>query len=126
MLADLLGAEAVDVSFAFADQMQGVLVHLFEIIGRIEEPVIPVEAQPADVFLDGLFEFDGFLAGIRVVKPQIAETVVFRGNTKIQTNRLRMADVQIAVGLGRKTRVDAAAILVGFIVFGDTRADEVE
>jgi hypothetical protein len=36
-----------------------------------------------------------------------------------------MADVQISVRLGRKTRVDAAAILVGLQIFEDDVADEI-
>ena len=47
------------------------------------------------------------------------------GDAEIQADRLGMADVQIAVGLGREAGVDAALVLAAFEVVVDDLADEV-
>ena len=78
-----------------------------------------------DIRLDRLFKFDGFFAGICVIKPQIAEAVVLGSHSKIQADRFRMANMQIPVRLGGEARVHAAVVLIGAHVFGDTRAYEV-
>ena len=49
VLADLFGAEVVDVRFALLDQADGPGVELVEVIRSEEQAVFPIEAQPADV-----------------------------------------------------------------------------
>ena len=51
--ADLLGTQVADIGQALADQLDGEAVELLEIVGGEIEPVLPVEAQPAHVRLDG-------------------------------------------------------------------------
>jgi hypothetical protein len=48
------------------------------------------------------------------------------GQAEVQADRLGMADVQIAVGLGRKARVDPAGELAGGVVLLDDLLDEVQ
>ena len=74
--------------------------------------MIPVEPQPADILFDRIDVLDIFLARICVIEPQVAESVEFSGETEIETDGFRMSDVQIAVRLRWKTRVDPAAVLV--------------
>ena len=47
------------------------------------------------------------------------------GESEIEVDGFRVADVQIAVRLGRKARMHAAAVLVGLQVVEDDLADEV-
>ena len=48
VLADLVGRQVVDVGLAVADQAERVLVELLEVVRGVVEPVVPVEAEPAD------------------------------------------------------------------------------
>ncbi len=67
----------------------------------------PIEAEPAHVGLDGVDIFLLLLGRIGVVKTQIAVPAEFLGDAEIQTDRLGVADMQIAVRLGWKARDDA-------------------
>ena len=83
-------------------------MELFKIIRGIEEPFVPAETQPAHVLLDGFHILHLLLAGIGVVEAQVAEAPVIGGNPEIDTDGFGMADVQVAVGFGRETGMDAA------------------
>jgi hypothetical protein len=52
VLPDLVGGEVVDVGFAGLDQVYGPVVELVEVVGGEVEMLAPVEAEPADVFLN--------------------------------------------------------------------------
>ncbi len=126
VIADFLGAQAVDVRRSVLDQMNTVLVELLEVVRRVKQPVVPIKAQPLHILLDGFLEFDRFLDRIRVVKPKIAKAVVLGCHAKVQANRLRMADVQISVGLGRETRMHTSPVPVRLQVLGDPCSNEVQ
>ena len=49
VFADLVGGQVVDVGLARPDQLDGPVVELLEVVRGVEEPVAPVEAEPADV-----------------------------------------------------------------------------
>ena len=66
----------------------------------------PVEAEPAHVALDGVDIFLLFLGRIGVVETQMAATAEFLRDAEIQADRLGVADMQIAVRLGRKAGDD--------------------
>ena len=66
----------------------------------------PVEAEPAHVALDRVDIFLLFLGRIGVVVTQIALSAELLGDAEIQADRLGVADMQIAVGLGRKAGDD--------------------
>jgi hypothetical protein len=84
------------------DQLNSECIKLIKIIGGIEFPVIPVESQPVDIFLDGFYIFHLFLGRIGIVKAKIAESVKFPGQTKIKEDGFGMADMQITVWFGRE------------------------
>ena len=108
VLADLVGREVADVGLAGQDHLFRPLVKLLEIIRCIEQPIFPIEAQPADILHDGVDVFDFFLRWIRIVEAEIAlAAVVLARCRNFQADRLGMADVQVAIGLRRKPRVDA-------------------
>ena len=62
--------QIVDVGLAGLDQLDRPLVELVEIVGGVEEAV-PVEAEPLDVFHDGVDVLGVFLLGIGVVEAQV-------------------------------------------------------
>ncbi len=123
--ANLVGGQAVHVRLVALNQLDRELIELLEVVGR-EEQRVPLEAEPLDVGLDGVDVLDVFLRGIGVVEPQVARAAALGGDAEIQTDRLRVADVQIPVRLGRKTRGQAAVILSGRQILVDDCADEID
>ena len=61
--------------------------------------VSPVESQPVDVALDRVQELLLFPGRIGVVEAQVATAAEFLCDPEIQTDRLGMADMQVAVRL---------------------------
>src|SRR6185503_3101791 len=57
---------------------------------------------------------------------QVAGAAAFRGDAEVQADRLRVADVQVAVRLGRKPGRDAAVVLAARDIVVDNRTDEVD
>ena len=72
VLADLVGGEVVDVGLAGPDEVDGPLVELLEVVRGEVEVLAPVEAEPADVGLDGVDVLLLLLDRVRVVEAQVA------------------------------------------------------
>ena len=89
-----------------------------------ERLVGPAADQPVHVPDDRLHVLDVFLRRIGVIHAEVADAAEFAGDAEIQADRLGVADVEVAVGLGRKPRV-TLRIFPGFQVFGDNVADKV-
>jgi hypothetical protein len=75
-----------------------------------------------NVLLDGIDELGVLLGGVGVVHTEVAKTVVLLRGGEVNDHRLAMADVEIAVGLGRETGVDLHAgigkeVLIDEIVY---------
>ena len=117
--ADLLLGEEADVGLAELDQLDGVGVHALEVVRRLVVVLVPVEAQPADVLLDRVDVFDLFLGRIRVVHAQVAAALEFEGEAEVQADRLRVADVQVAVGFRRETGGDGRVLTRGQVGVDD-------
>ena len=109
----LLAGLLVDVCLAFAYQALCQLEQLREIVGGVVEAVAPVIAQPVDVFLDGLHVFGILLLGVGVVETEVARAAELFGRSEVHDESLGVSDVEVAVGLGRKTGVEASAVLAG-------------
>src|SRR5687768_8931505 len=105
--------------------MFGVLVKPLEVVGRISRLAVPGETEPAHVFLDGLDVFGVFLRGIRIVEPQVARAAELSGDTEVQADRFRVADMEIAVRLGWKACGHTAGVLAGLEIVRNDRPDEV-
>src|SRR5205823_6209848 len=101
-------------------------VKLAEIVGGIEFTILPIRAQPADVLADGIDVFLFFFGWIGIVIAQVEFTSILHGQAVIEADRLGMADMEIAVRLGRKARVDAPAKSARAIVLFDDLLDKVE
>ena len=102
VFADLVGRQVVDIGLARADQVLGPVVKLREIIGGEVEVLAPLEAEPTHIALDRLDELHLLLGRIGVVETQMAAPAELGRDAEVQADRLGMADVQVAVGLGRK------------------------
>ena len=100
--ADLVGGQVVDIRLAGPDQVFGPIVKPLEIIGGEVEMLAPVEAEPADVPLDGLDVLQLLLDGVGVVEAQVAAAAELPGDAEIQADRLGVADMEVPVGLRRK------------------------
>ena len=100
--AHLLLRLVVDIGLAGADQMLRPGVELIEIVRRVVEVLAPIEAQPAHVALDGVDVFLLFLGRIGVVEAQVAAAAELLGDAEIQADRFGVADMEVAVRLGRK------------------------
>src|SRR5262249_6775917 len=125
VLADLLTAEIVDVGLAGADELLGPLVELFEVVAGVIEVLAPVEAEPADGAHDRVDVLLALLGGVGVVEAQVAAAAELAGHAEIDRDRLGVADVQVAVGLGRKPRDHLAAEAAGAVVLQDDVANEI-
>ncbi len=121
-----LGGQVADVGLAGPDQLHGPLVELFEVVGGIEQPIFPVEPEPAHILLDRLDVLVLFLGRIRVVEAQIAQAAVLGRQAEVQADALGMPDVQVAVRFGWKPRVDTAVPLARCDVVFDDLLDEVQ
>ena len=123
-LADLVRGLVVDVRVPVLDQVDGPGVELLEVVRRVVQVLAPVEAQPADVGLDRVDVLLLLLDRVGVVEPEVAVAAELLRDAEVERDRLRMADVEVAVGLGREPRddrPDAAGAHVG----GHDVADEV-
>ena len=99
----------VDVGFAFFNQADGEVPQLLEVVGSVVF-VSPLVAQPADVFFDGFYVFRVFLRGVGVVEAQVAHASVGGGDAEVQTDGLGVADVQVAVRLGREACLHPSSV----------------
>jgi len=125
---DVVEGEIADERFAFFDELLGEIVEPLIIIGREEFLVAPVEAEPADVFLDGIDVLDVFARGIGVVEAQMADAaalLVFEGDAEVEADGFGVADVEVAVGFGGKAGDHAAAVFAGAIVVGNHVANKI-
>ena len=78
------------------------VVQLLEVVGRVEQVVAPVEPEPAHVGLDGIDVRLLLLLGVGVVEPEVAAAAELARDAEVEGDRLRVADVEVAVGLGRE------------------------
>ena len=125
VLANLVGGEVVDVGLAGLDELESPLVELGEVVGGVAEAV-PVEAEPADVFLNGIDVLLLFFFGVGVVEAQVGFAAELVGEAEVDADGLGVADVEVAVGLGGKAGLDdGVAVLFGADVLGDDVAEEV-
>ncbi len=100
-------------------------MQLVEVIGGIKHAIAPVSPQPARVGDDRVDILLLFLLGVGVVEAQVGLSAKLLRQPEVQADGLGMADVQVAIGLGRKAGVDAALEFVGLQIVDDDVADKV-
>ena len=123
VLAHFLGTLVVDVCYALADQVLGDFIQPAEEVGR-EVQLVPLVAQPLNVGADAVHEHRVLLGGVGVVEAQVAHAAKLFRRAEVYAQRLGVADMQIAVGLGREAGVYALAAAAGQI-FHNKLLDEV-
>src|ERR1700674_3661159 len=77
---------------------------------------VPIEAEPAYIALDSIDISLLFLGRIGIVETQMTAPAKFLGNAEIETNRLGVTDVQVAIRLRGKAGdhlFDAPGIEIG-------------
>jgi len=121
----LLRSQVVDVGLAGLDQLHRPVVQLVEILRGIAHFTGPFEAQPLHVAFDGVDVFLVFLGRVGVVETQVRDAAELLGQAEVHTDRLGVADVQVAVGLWRETG-DDLRVLARIQVRLDDRAQEVD
>ena len=109
VFAELLRRQLAHIGEPLLYELDGVFIVLLEVVRAEEKPVVPVKAEPVDVLLNGLDELVVLLGGVRVVHAQVADAAEFLGRAEIDAQRLAVADVQVAVRLGREAGVDGLA-----------------
>ena len=102
----------------------GPLVKLVEIVGSVEF-LLPLEAEPLDVLLDGVHVLSVFLGGVRVVVAEVGLAAVFLGKAEVDAEALGVAEVQVSVGLRREAGEDGRH-LAGLEVFFDYFFEEIQ
>ena len=86
--------------------------------------VSPTGDQPPHILLNRIDVLDLLFGRVGVVVTEVAGAAEFAGDAKVETDRFRMPDVEIAIRLRRKTG-DNLGITAGFEVLGNNVADEV-
>ena len=124
---ELFRRQFADVGKSLFDQLDGKLIVLFKVIGAVVETVAPVEAEPVDVLHDGFHVFGIFLGRVGIVHAQVAQAAELLRHAEIDAQGLAVADVQIAVGLRRKTGVYGHAFILAALrnVLRDERVNEI-
>src|ERR1051326_2796654 len=84
----------------------------------------PVEAEPMHVVDDRARVLRLFLLGVGVIAAHISAPAVLLRDAEVETDRLRVADVEIAVRLGREAR-DDGAVLSSAEIFLDDLPNEI-
>ncbi|OPZ12598.1 MAG: hypothetical protein BWZ10_02078 [candidate division BRC1 bacterium ADurb.BinA364] len=123
--AHLIAAQVANEGLAGLDQADGVVVEDFEIVRSVIKAFAPVPSQPADIVFNRLDILGFFLGRIGVVEAQMAAAAEFARYAEVEADGLGMADVQIAIGLGREARDDLAAVFARFDILGDGGSDEI-
>ena len=104
---------------SFANQLQSPIVELLKVVRSVKK-IIPLETQPLNITLNRVDVLLTLLARIGIVETKIAFTTIIPSQAKIQANALGMPNVQIPVGLRRKTglnRLTLQRLLVCKVLF---------
>ena len=116
---------AVHIGEAALDEVLRERIESIKVITGVVEMIGEREAQPLDHFLDRLFVFELFLDRIGVIEAQVTNAAIVASEAKVQANGFGVTDVQVAIGLRRKTGDHLAAVLVGQIVGINDLSNEV-
>ena len=92
------------------DQVFGRAVHEAEVVAGLVQvafaAVVPAKAQPLHRVLDAVDVFGVFFFGVGVVKAQVAHATVVARQAKVDADAFGVANVQVAIGLGREAGAD--------------------
>lgn len=122
---EIFGRKIADEGFAGSDQVLSKGVEFFKVIGCKKLILLPIESQPADVFLDGVHIFGVFAGWVGIVESQVAGALIFLRNAKVQADGLGVSYVQVAVGFRWEPGDDMVVLARGEVALDDL-ADKVQ
>ena len=113
LCGNLFGGLLIDIGFALFYHPDGQIEKFREIVGSIIQPVSPIEAEPMDVFFDGIDILYILFYGVCIVKTKVTCTAITLGNAEIYTYSFGMTYMEIPVRLGRETGIEPASVFPG-------------
>ena len=116
--ADFLLGLVIYICQAAFDEFFRPFIKLVKVIRRIEF-LVPVEAQPLNILLDGIHVLSVFLCGVGVIIAEVGFATVLLGQAEVEADALGMAEVKISVGLRRKTGDDGIYFSLCEILFNN-------
>ena len=125
VFSDFRRAQAVHIGQAFLDQAHRQIIQLVKVVTGKALFTVPLEPQPLHILLDGLDVLVLFLLRIGIVEAQITATAIAFRDTEVEADRFRMADMQVTVGLRRKTGSHLAVIFTFCEVTVDDLSDKI-
>ena len=96
LFRDGVGVLVIDVGKTAFDELHRPVVELLEIVRRVDD-VVGFETEPANIFDDPIDVVLILGLGVRVVEAELGATVEIFGDAKVQTDGLRMTNVQVTV-----------------------------
>lgn len=100
----LFGCQVTDIGVCLFYQLEGVFVHLLEVIGGVVESVLEVETEPSDIFDYGVYVFLLFFDWVSVVEAEVAGTgFVFECDAEVKADTFSVTDVEVAVRFRRES-----------------------
>ena len=127
VVAHVVGRLFIDVGVATGDEVFSRAVHEVEVVAGLIRFIVarlaPVKTQPFDRVDDGVDVFHLLFFRVGVVKPQVAHAAVVARQAKVEADALGVADVQVAIRLGREAGADFCGVqLTSGLVRGVARA----
>ena len=121
VLTHLLRGQRVDVRLATLDKQHRHLVEAPKVVGRVREPLghLPVEAEPADILLYRIDVLLLLLVRVRIVEAHVRHAAKCFAQPEVDADAFGVANVQVAVGLGREARHDLAVLARCEVLFHD-------
>ncbi len=99
---------AINIGFPIPDQSHCKIIQLLEIVRRIKFVFSPVKPEPVDIPFHRADVLHVLGFGISIVKAKVTPTFVFRRKGEIETNRLGVSNMRVAVRLRWEARDDVA------------------
>ena len=100
--ANVVRGLGVHIGMARLNECLCKLIQLFEVVAGKVMVRTPVESEPTHRLLDGIDKLLVFFCGVGVVEPKMTAAGIALGQAKVQADGFGVAEMEIAIGLGRK------------------------
>ena len=99
------GGTVINISQSLFYQRNGEVVYRIKIIRGIQL-IGPLKAQPFYVGFYAVNIFNFLFGGVGIIKTQVGLAAILNAKAKIEADAFGMANMQVAIGLGRKACED--------------------
>ena len=106
---DLLGGLLIDIGQPPLDQVDRKVIELLEVVAGVVD-IAPVEAEPLDIPQDRIDILLVLLDGVGIVEADVADPAILLGDAEVHTYRLGVSDMEVAIRLRGKSRLDASVV----------------